>query len=159
MCGCTTTSGYLRSHIRFNHLINKEFLVDKMYGMHYPTLCSSATQTDISWVRKQRSGLLDPGGNGDLVTAQDEAEQRVEDVGGGGQEEVRDSGGQGGDHVGEDSDGGAEEGPGDVEDSPGEPEDEVLCPACGDVEDGTAMIACELCDRLVKMLRNNLFIK
>ena len=28
-----------------------------------------------------------------------------------------------------------------------EEEDEVLCPACGDADDRTSMIACDLCDK------------
>ena len=46
MCNCMTLEGYLKRHIRYNHLISKEEIIDKLYNLHYPDrLTSTATQT------------------------------------------------------------------------------------------------------------------
>lgn len=121
MCGCTTAAGYLRNHIRFNHLINKEFLVDKMYQLHNPSQTSVSSQTNISWVHRQTEYFTEEERRNDP-----EKEEHDDVVIVGAQEE-------------EDGEDGV-----DVLDG----EDEVTCPGCGEVEDGAAMIGCKKCDRL-----------
>ena len=36
MCNCMTIEEYLKRHIRYNHLISKEEIIDKLYHLHYP---------------------------------------------------------------------------------------------------------------------------
>ena len=121
MCNCTTIEDYLKRHIRYNHLICKDDIIEKLYQLHYPPEKKTiATQTDITWVEGEehtRSQTSQHGQNEDFSD---------DDVG------MDD--GRVGDWEGADDDG-------------FDGEEEVLCPACGDVEDGTAMIACDLCDK------------
>ena len=47
MCNCMTIEEYLKRHIRYNHLISKDEIVDKLYSLHYPSQAVSvATQTE-----------------------------------------------------------------------------------------------------------------
>ena len=49
MCNCMTIEEYLKRHIRYNHLISKEEIIEKLYNLHYPDrLISTATQTTES---------------------------------------------------------------------------------------------------------------
>jgi len=117
MCNCTTIEDYLKRHIRYNHLICKDDIIEKLYQLHYPPEnCTISTQTDVTWV------------HGDKYKKEKYVEQDE-------QEYYSDGGGM--DDAIEDH--GMDNGQSD--------EEEVLCPACGDVEDGTPMIACDLCDR------------
>ena len=46
MCNCMTIEEYLKRHIRYNHLISKEEIIDKLYNLHYPkNFVSVGTQT------------------------------------------------------------------------------------------------------------------
>ena len=53
MCNCMTIEEYLKRHIRYNHLISKEEIIDKLYNLHYPnnyktTSTQTTTSTDTS---------------------------------------------------------------------------------------------------------------
>ena len=49
MCNCMTIEEYLKRHIRYNHLISKEEIIDKLYNLHYPAnFVSVGTQTETS---------------------------------------------------------------------------------------------------------------
>ena len=46
MCNCMTIEEYLKRHIRYNHLISKEEIIDKLYNLHYPkNFVTVGTQT------------------------------------------------------------------------------------------------------------------
>ena len=106
MCDCTTIEDYLKRHIRYNHLINKDEIIEILYQLHYPSEKTSiGTQTDDTWVKEDNN----------------RRRNKSKDWDGGGWEDG-------------------------TEDF-SEEEDEVLCPACGDADDRTSMIACDLCDK------------
>jgi len=121
MCNCMTIEEYLKRHIRYNHLISKEDIIDKLYNLHYPTQSVSvSTQTSVIWVddSEPRSNSKDDPDKGKKISPKfrnyepESDDDRFKPHPGGGDDE-----------------------------------EEVLCPACGDVEDGTPMIACDVCDR------------
>ena len=103
MCNCMTIEEYLKRHIRYNHLISKDEIIDKLYKLHYPPeSVSVSTQTTAVSVSSPYKGKHD---DFDDTTPREKVPKKV------------------------------------VED-----DEEVLCPACGDVEDGTPMVACAVCD-------------
>ena len=122
MCNCMTIEEYLKRHIRYNHLISKEDIIDKLYNLHYPTQSvSESTQTSVTWIDdlEHRGNSKDDPDKGKKIRPKHRHQREVES----------DDDDQYKPHHGGDDD------------------EEVLCPACGDVEDGTPMIACDLCDR------------
>jgi len=121
MCNCMTIEEYLKRHIRYNHLISKEDIIDKLYNLHYPTQSASvSTQTSVTWIDDldHRANSKDDPDKGKKIRPKYRPKQEVQS----------DDNDQYKPHHGDD-------------------DEEVLCPACGDVEDGTPMIACDLCDR------------
>ena len=46
MCNCMTIEEYLKRHIRYNHLISKAEIIDKLYDLHYPTQSVSEHRQD-----------------------------------------------------------------------------------------------------------------
>lgn len=120
LCGSKTSSAYLRSHIRFNHLINNEALVDQMIGAHDrgEATRTASSQTKISWIYEKVD--LNPREDSPLYL-EEEADEDVEESS-------------------HDNDGGGE-----VEDA----DEDQLCPECKDMDDTSAMIACEDCKRSV----------
>ena len=110
MCNCMTIEEYLKRHIRYNHLISKDEIIDKLYNLHYPSeSVSVATQTETVSI----SAPLKGSGN-------DFDEPGVSST-----PKTRNKG-----DTSKDADN----------------DEEVICPACGDVEDGTPMVACAVCD-------------
>ena len=110
MCNCMTIEEYLKRHIRYNHLISKDEIIDKLYNLHYPSeSVSVATQTTSVSIaeplKSDRNGFDGPAASKSPKT-RSKGEPSKE----------------------------------------GEDEEEVLCPACGDIEDGTPMVACAVCD-------------
>jgi len=142
MCNCMTIEEYLKRHIRYNHLISKEEIIDKLYNLHYPSKSNNiSTQTPGSW------------SSGDIVRGESASQFSHK-----GKERVSSKSHQGRSSYSDDDEPGYSR-----RDSPqkgnrispknrkgravSDDEEEVLCPACGDVEDGSPMIACDLCDR------------
>eukprot|EP00092_Neocalanus_flemingeri_P013914 GFUD01015009.1.p1 GENE.GFUD01015009.1~~GFUD01015009.1.p1 ORF type:complete len:1844 (+),score=612.96 GFUD01015009.1:251-5782(+) len=124
MCNCMTIEEYLKRHIRYNHLISKEDIIDKLYNLHYPTQSVSvSTQTSVVWIDdlEHRGNPKDDPDKGKKIRPKHRHQREVDS-------DDNDRYKDGPNHGGDD-------------------EEEVLCPACGDVEDGTPMIACDLCDR------------
>jgi len=122
MCNCMTIEEYLKRHIRYNHLISKEDIIDKLYNLHYPTQSENvSTQTSVTWIDdlEQRGNSKDDPDKGKKIRPKFRHQRDAES----------DDNDQYKPHHGGDDD------------------EEVLCPACGDVEDGTPMIACDQCDR------------
>jgi len=127
MCNCMTIEEYLKRHIRYNHLISKEDIIDKLYNLHYPTQSASvSTQTSVTWIDdlEHRGNPKDDPDKGKKIRPKHRHQRDVES--------------DDNDHY---KDGSM------LHNHGGDDEEEVLCPACGDVEDGTPMIACDLCDR------------
>jgi len=130
-----TIEEYLKRHIRYNHLISKEEIIDKLYNLHYPPHSKSvSSQTSSSWTSDFDKGgrypdAGSPKGKGRIHPKDRPGRGRVDSD----EEDNRDSH-NGGRRLQKES-----RKPSD--------EEEVLCPACGDVEDGTPMIACDICDR------------
>lgn len=109
MCNCMTIEEYLKRHIRYNHLISKDEIIDKLYNLHYPPESNSvSTQTTAVSVSSPGKTRRDD---------DDDQKKPIPKNRGKGQPQKE------------------------VED-----DEEVLCPACGDVEDGTPMVACGVCD-------------
>ena len=109
MCNCMTIEEYLKRHIRYNHLISKDEIIDKLYNLHYPPENASvATQTSAASIssspKKSRDNEDDDRRPSGKSRARGEPSKDLLD------------------------------------------DEEVLCPACGDVEDGTPMVACGVCD-------------
>ena len=53
LCGINTAQAYLKRHIRFNHIINNDSILEYMIRLHEPDLNSIAVQTSITWVNQQ----------------------------------------------------------------------------------------------------------
>merc|ERR1712180_12469 len=107
MCNCMTIEEYLKRHIRYNHLISKDEIIDKLYNLHYPpqqvsvyTQTTSVTSAPEPNKRDDFDRHKKP-----ILKNRIKTEKIVE-----------------------------------------ADDEEVLCPACGDVEDGTPMVACGVCD-------------
>ena len=110
MCNCMTIEKYLKRHIRYNHLISKDEIIDKLYNLHYPSeSVSVSTQTEAVSISAPLKG-----------TGNDFDEPGVSST-----PKTRNKG-----DTSKDADN----------------DEEVICPACGDVEDGTPMVACAVCD-------------
>ena len=105
-----TIEEYLKRHIRYNHLISKDEIIDKLYNLHYPSeSVSVATQTTAVSITEplkgdNRDDFGGPGVSTPKTRSKGEPSKDAED------------------------------------------DEEVLCPACGDIEDGTPMVACAVCD-------------
>jgi hypothetical protein len=107
MCNCMTIEEYLKRHIRYNHLISKDEIIDKLYNLHYPPEnVSVSTQTSTVSITEPPNGTQDDS----------EDPKKPMGKGRGRADQLKDD------------------------------DEEVLCPACGDVEDGTPMVACAVCD-------------
>ena len=75
MCNCMTIEEYLKRHIRYNHLISKEEIIDKLYNLHYPAnFVSVGTQT-------QTDGEEDTGYKKDNGVEEEEEEEKEETCG------------------------------------------------------------------------------
>ena len=47
MCNCMTIEEYLKRHIKYNHLITNEEILEKLYNLHYPNnFTTTASQTE-----------------------------------------------------------------------------------------------------------------
>ena len=53
LCGINTADVYLKRHIRFNHIINNDSILDYMLQLHQPARNSISVQTTITWIREQ----------------------------------------------------------------------------------------------------------
>ncbi len=53
LCGINTAEAYLKRHIRFNHIINNDSILDYMLQLHQPERNSISVQTTITWITEQ----------------------------------------------------------------------------------------------------------